>query len=459
MTQPWTPIPIDAPLNLNVDPLILPKGALALENCYINEAAAHVRFPGLTPFAQLPDAGNVYVGANYDGDLICATSLGRIYRVGEDADVTAVQGASVEGGNRVIFAGTEDRVVMAAGGPIVQYAEVQSSLLSPNAPLASHVAFIDSYLIANEIGSERYHYSDPGDYTSWQPLNVEAADSRPTDVSALHVTPYREVLIAAHDRIEQWERLLTGDIPFFRRWTVGEGVRAPYTIVSADNAAFCINRDHEFIRFAGQAAQPASVEIQKVLDAVDNWDGAWVGGHPDRALTIAGQRFLLLQIPNATNPYGTKGLTFALDIRQKRWLNLYGWDVARNLPARWPGWSYRPIWDKVVGGGPAGALYLLDPANYTLGRRHAEDARPHRPYVERGRDQDRCRAHAVEAWRRADLRAGAEVPLPLQPRQRALVALAGARHREGRRRFPLCAFRVVRHRDLLLVRMGNYGRM
>lgn len=359
--QPWIPIPIDAPLNVNVDPLILPKGALALENAYIGETGAHVRFPGLTPFCQLGDAGNVYLGADFLGDLICGTSLGNVYRVAANGGFNAVQGDKVEGGERIIFAPTDDRIVMAAGAEIIQYTDERTSILSPDAPLATHIAFIDSYLVANEIGSQRFHYCNPGDYGNWQPLDVLAADSKPTPATGLHVTPYRELLVYGPDRIEQWMRLLTGDIPFFRQWGVGEGVRAPYTMVSADNAAWVVNRDHEFIRFAGQAGQPGSNEIQKALDGADSWDGAWAGGHPDRPLTIDGQRFLVLQLPNATNSYGSKGITFALDFRNKRWLNLYGWNSATAQRTRWPGWSYFPMWDQIYVGGPAGAIYRLDP--------------------------------------------------------------------------------------------------
>src|SRR5258708_21729034 len=105
---------------------------------------------------------------------------------------------------------------------------------------------------------------------------------------------------------------------------------------------------------------PASVCIQQELDGGGDWSDAWVGGPPDRELAIGGQRFLILQMPNATNPYGTKGLTLPYDLRQKRWLSLYGWDATLGLPTRWPGWSYFPMWEKVLVGGDNGQIFTLD---------------------------------------------------------------------------------------------------
>lgn len=368
MSQPWEAIPIETKLFNNVDEKVLPRGTLALENAYINDVGGHSRFPGLTPFAQLPDRGRVFVGAPWRGDLIVGTSTGRIYRVAQDASFKEVTGTNVEGGNRIIFAPAEDRIVMAAGGPIVQFAGDKTSLLSESAPLSSHVGYIDSYIVASEVGSGRFHYCDPGAPDVWQPLSTQAADSKPDDISALIVTPYRELLVTGKDSIEQWERLLQGDVPFFRRWAVGEGVKAPYTVVCADNAAWCVNRDNEFVRFSGQQAAPESSDIANVLDAVDDWTDAWVGGHPDRPLAISGQRFIVLQAPNATNAYGTKGLTLVLDYRQKRWLTLYGWDSKRAVPVRWPGWSHYPIGQeknqKVLVGGESGMIYVLDPMRF-----------------------------------------------------------------------------------------------
>lgn len=358
--QPWVPIPIDAKLFQNVDPNVLPKGTLALENAFINDAGGHSRFPGLSPFCQLPDPGRVYVGLDWRGDMLAGTSGGRVFRVAKDKSFTDVTGASVEGGNRVIFTKTEDRAVMAAGGPIVMFDGTKTRILSDKAPLASHVAFIDSFLVASEIASGRFHYSDSGTYDSWQALSELSADSKPDDINALLVTPFREILVPGVDSLEQWERLLTGAVPFFRRWSTGEGVKAPYTLMAADNAAWCINRDKEFIRLASQAATPESVDIQMALDNVDDWSEAWVGGHPDRELAIDGQRLLILGLPNASNPYGTKGLTYGYDLKQKRWLSLYGWDAGLGLPTRWPGWSYCPMWDRVIVGGDAGQIYLLD---------------------------------------------------------------------------------------------------
>jgi hypothetical protein len=90
------------------------------------------------------------------------------------------------------------------------------------------------------------------------------------------------------------------DLPFFRRWLAGEGIKAPYTITWEDNAAWLVNQKSEFIRLQGQLGQVQSFAIQQNLERIDDWSEAWMVRLP-----IAGQRFILLQAPHATNAYGT----------------------------------------------------------------------------------------------------------------------------------------------------------
>ena len=58
-----------------------------------------------------------------------------------------------------------------------------------------------------------------------------------------------------------------------------------------------------------------------------------------------------------------RGLTLLYDVRQRKWSTLYGWDVTRGLPARWPGWSCERIWDKTLIG-INGAVCELDRAAF-----------------------------------------------------------------------------------------------
>ena len=44
------------------------------------------------------------------------------------------------------------------------------------------------------------------------------------------VTPFSELMLSGRASIEQFERLASASTPFFRRVSVGEGIKAPYTL-------------------------------------------------------------------------------------------------------------------------------------------------------------------------------------------------------------------------------------
>jgi hypothetical protein len=345
MAGRWIPIPIDSKLFTNVHESVLTRAHAALENSYVNEAGGHSRFPGLKDFATLGGVARVYMH-EWKGDLVTVTSQGKVYRVDSGGAVTQVLGVPVSGGKRVVFTKTENELLMCAGGPIIRYAGDKTELFSKDAPNASHVAYIDGYVVANEVDSGRFQHNTVGDLRAWSALDTFAASGSPDNINALMVTPFRELLVCGPDSIEQFERLPSGDPPFFRRWSVGEGVFAPSTLVFVDNAAWAVNRKREFVRFSGQVTQPTSDDIGRSLKALDDWTDAWA-----EVVDAFGQKFIVLQAPFATNTHGTKGVTAAFDVRSQKWFNLYGWDLVTGLPARWPGWSCFDMWGKTLIGG------------------------------------------------------------------------------------------------------------
>lgn len=368
---PWQDIPLDARLYQNVDEAQLSRAYAALENCYVNDAGGISRFPGLTLFKQLPDTeGRVYLH-DWHGDLIGATSDGRVFALDQDGNATDRTGVQLSGGKRVVFAKTEDELCMAAGGPILRLANRRTEVLSDDAPNATHIGVIDGYLVAAEVGSGRFMHSGAGAYRQWDPLDVFTADSEPDDVNALVITPYREIMLFGPESSEQWERLSTGDTPFFRRWGIGESLFGPYLMVHGDNALFLVNGRKEVVRVSGQSSAPASMEIGRVLQRIpdEDWSEAWIGGFSREPLSIDGQTFVVVQIPGAVSPYGTRGLTYLHDIARKRWFTLYGWDDNEGCPTRWPGWSHWPLWGRVFVGGDEGKIYEFDVASFA----HAGD--------------------------------------------------------------------------------------
>lgn len=367
MAQSWTPLPLDKPLFANLEEDAVTGFMTAVENGYQNELGQHTRFPGMEPFALVDSTAKRLYLHDFNNDLIAASDKGQVYRINFAGDVTNVTAVPVAGGRRVIFAKTDRDLLMAAGGSIVRLRDLQTEVLSDDAPQASHVGWLDNFTIAVEINSGRFYHSRPGEPAVWDVIDTFSADGTPDNINSMLVTPFRELMLGGAQSTEQFERSASGDVPFYRRWAIGEGIKLPYGILHADNAMWCINSLTEWVRSSGQVSSTVSEPIGKLLESIDNWTDAWIGGYPDKPLHIVGQRFMMLQAPFATNAYGTKGVTIVYDYRGKKFFQLFGWDTGNGVPRRWPGWSHWTLWDKVFVGGDDGYIYRLTPDIYRNG--------------------------------------------------------------------------------------------
>jgi hypothetical protein len=221
---------------------------------------------------------------------------------------------------------------------------------------------VDGYLVAIENFSGRFWYSDPGAYRTWNDLSVFTADAKPDDLNACIVTPYRELLLCGQDSIEQYERLANGKAPFYRRWTTGEGLGYPYTIVADVNGTWGVNKRKQFVEFRAQVSREQSVNVAMTMQAVDDWTDAWAS-----PALVHGQWFIIVQAPRASNHYGSKGVTFLLDNRTHKWSFLYGWDANAGQPTRWPGWSVADAWGRTFVGIENGIAEMAGDAYDNLG--------------------------------------------------------------------------------------------
>lgn len=353
MAGTWKPITLGSKLFLNVKESVLKKGAAAIENAFYNETGGQTRFPGLREFVSLSGNAPTYLH-EWDGDLI-AESNSRIYRINRAGTAIDVTGVPLAGEGRAIFDQTEEELLMAKGAEILRLSGNTTEVLSADAPLSTHVGFIDGYVLAIESYTGRFQHSELDLHREWDPLDTFAANGKPDNLNAMLITPYREVMMTGVDSVEQFERLTQGSTPFFRRWSVGEGVYAPYTLVAEDQGVFGLNSDFEFVRFTGQTSEPKSDDIGRMLESIDNWKLAWA-----QSIHLLGQKFIILQAPFATNVHGTMGVTFLYDYRQRRWHTLFGWDVEKSVPSRWPGWSIYKMWGRNFVGGNGKVLELTE---------------------------------------------------------------------------------------------------
>lgn len=354
-------LPLKTKLFKNLDEAAITASYAALEGAFINEAGGVSRFPGLKTFAEFGNASPVYLG-KINNDMVAVSGDGKVRRLDKSANVQLIPGPAVLGGKRVTFARDKSALYMAAGSRIIALNGENLSVLSDNAPEATHVGILNSFVLANEVETGFFHNSNAGAPSVWSDLDIFAADTKPDNVSGLLITDFGELIIYGPESIEQYDRLIGGDVPFTRRWSVGDGISEPYTATSADNAMWGLNQNYEFCRYSGQSGTVVSSDIEKDivskydLSHIDSFDNAWAS-----PVRMRGQPFIVLQFPQATNDYGSRGLTYALDVRQSKMCQLYGWDDVQKIPAIWPGVSVLNIWGRTYIGG-YGKVYEL-PAN------------------------------------------------------------------------------------------------
>jgi hypothetical protein len=332
----WQRIKLEELVLQNVEEATLDKSNAAIENCYVTENGGISRFPMLNDFVSLQGNSPTYL-EKWRGDLH-AVSGGQVYRIQLDGTVENLTGFSVAGGKRTTFAQTENELLMAAGGAIVKLDGETTEKLSDDAPVTTHIGFVSGYVLAIEPDSGRFFHSAAGVYDSWDPLDLFTAEGKPDDLVALIVTEFSELMLAGTDSIEQFDPVTSGDRPFFRRWVLGAGLSAPYTLISVDNRVWGLNSEREWVAFSTQLGDIASLAIQNKLESLDDITDMWA-----TELPISGHRFMVIQAPYATNIYGTEGVTFLYDYQQQRWGNLFSWDNNAGVPARWEGWSTEEV--------------------------------------------------------------------------------------------------------------------
>lgn len=347
MCAQWADVSWAPGLYANADEAILTNAVATIENATHNQAGGMSRFPGMKDFATL-SGQRIYLKP-WQGDLYAANHQGRLWRISRSGAVEDVTGVPISGGQRVVMEATDDRLLLAAGGPIIQLLGRRTEVLSREAPETSHIAYVDGYVIAIERWTQRFQFCQPGEYTVWNALDVFSANAKPDPIMAVLVTPYRELLLAGAEHIEQFERLPNGSQPFSRRWSTGEGVAYPYTLVGDKTGTYGVNPRHEFVRFAGQVSQEQGEPIGLLLARIDDWTDAWA-----QSITMFGDPYVIMQMPSATSPHGTAGVTMLINQRDKRWSFLYGFDRERAVPTRYPAWSFASIWGRTFAGVPGG---------------------------------------------------------------------------------------------------------
>lgn len=351
--MPWRPFPLDQPWHPTLDELALPSGSTVMENCYINEAKGHSRFPNLSLFVTLPNPGRVFLWAFRD-ELVAVTSLGRIYMLGRNGEIDDRTGAPVAVLERPTFAETDDGLLVAGGGAIIALGAKTARVLSDDAPETTHVAYSKGYVLAPEKRSGLVHYSNPGFFDQWDALNFVSAEDKPDPVTAVAVNAFNEILLAGPRSCEMYRTSPSGDAPFYQFASLGQGLYAPYVLCEARTGFWCVSMRKQLVALSLGGGKPASADVQGILDGLADWTGAWLS-----ELLVEGDQFLILGLPRATTPYGGTGRVLLRDASSGHWSELYDWDARTGRPSRRKLWSVANTTYGTFAGGEDGKIYRL----------------------------------------------------------------------------------------------------
>lgn len=354
--MPEVMLPITGPAYRNVDEQGLESASAIVQDAYVNELDWTEKRPGLTLFVDLG------TGAGVDGlywwdnaGKVVAVSNGQIFTLSNVGIATNVTGDALAVGTPVTFSpGANFRLDMANVGRIVCYYNTGTSiyLADVDAPTqCSHVDFLDQYLLANEIGTGRFHWSDVNAPTVWQTASFATAEGKTDDLVALHVA-YREIYLWGRETTEIWFN--DGTTPFSRNPNVfiEHGLEAIYSLVphttKTSNSWFWLNQDRRLVRMTNRVPEAVSVPFDKILANFS---------------TVADCRAFLLQVNNAplyVMTFPTAGRTLVYNLLRNDWHEWGYWNPTTAVYDAYRGQvaCYARAWNKhLVGDRTNGKIY------------------------------------------------------------------------------------------------------
>jgi hypothetical protein len=339
----WMPVPINRGMTKNVDGLILDNESSELQDGYIDEKGAFNRRFGLT--AQDESFGNGFTHGEYEwkrkgwymfvqgGQLYKKTAI-------DDAPVS-MGGVLLEFNTEVTFADNGTYLVMANGGRMVYTngTDAPAYIADADAPTTvSHVAHIDGYIIANDVGTDNVYISDLDDALNWDSANFFNAESIPDTVEAVHVA---DSLIYAFGptTLEVWYNAgLSGGVPFERQQVIERGIIAKYSVVRANNTFYWLNEERRLVFLNGGLAQSVSVPFDRVLH-----DMEVVSDCISSLVAVDGRYFIMLNFDNDDK-------TLIYDIGTNQWYTWGYWNRHAYERVLMHKVTYMQAWGKYLAG-------------------------------------------------------------------------------------------------------------
>jgi hypothetical protein len=336
-TRQTLPVPIFKKVYKSVDATELSDENLSLIDGYLDELGGTVARPGSAALWNFASG----TGIGWDGlyywqekKIAVGVAQGGAYRMTyQDGEITSSTAFSVpllQQGKRATFATDGVYLFIATGGPITYMTDsVNLTVLSgTNAPTSvSHVDFIDGYIVANSLNTNRWHWCDPNSSLSWNALNFASAAGSSDNIVAIKILN-REIYIFGTRTIEIWEN--DGQTPFSRipGGFIQSGCSAPHTIAIDEESIYWLDDRRHFVRYTGKGVESLATPYDRVIQSFPTVADAFV-----QKIEIDSRPFLVFQFPTANR-------TIVYNITQEDWCEWGKWEPERSEYDRWVGGAY-----------------------------------------------------------------------------------------------------------------------
>jgi hypothetical protein len=318
-------IPINEKPYYNTDAVANSIAANDMMDCYL-EPIPGVGFstrrrPGLIKLGKLnniPFDGIYYWEAK---QWVVGVNEGELYRINPDGGFFKITGDKLLQGTPVIFAAGQDTTGAAwlymANGRLVY--TTGTSVIAPtdtSTPAATHVAWLQSYFLANKANTNQIYFTDTNpstllqDNTYWSSTDAPVTTEAKADRLRVLFSAWQELYAWGTEGLEIWQN--DGTTPFSPiQGAFSEGgIEAPYTVAIADNTVFAlcaIGGARVVVKMQGRNPVVVSDAIASVLASMEKVSDA-VGS----LISVGGVALYMLQFPTA-------GQTWVYDYKNDVW--------------------------------------------------------------------------------------------------------------------------------------------
>jgi hypothetical protein len=361
----WKPVALIMPPNESVDEVQLSDEMATVVDgipLIVNQRLQIKKRPGLDEFADLG------TGLPVDGlywwdkqQVVIAVSGGRVWKIldltGTRIEITG--SSELQPSAIVSFAQADNsnKLVMANGGRMVHTdLSALTAMADPDAPtLVTHVAELDGYLLANEVGSGRIRFSSFEDFSDWNALDLVTAEAKPDDVLAMGEA-FREIITVGRESVEFFYN--DGQTPFARVQGSAQpyGIEAVRSLTQAGGSWIWLSHTRRLVTMQGRQVMEVSTPYDRLIQEFPAVNDA-VG----YSVSVSGYPLYVLNFPTART-------TLCFNVQNQTWHKWGYWDSQRARYERFRGntYCYARSWNvHLVGDYENGLIYTMDREHYT----------------------------------------------------------------------------------------------